>query len=225
MRNVIIFGTDQFAELLYFYLQDDKEYNVVAFTVDRQYMKTCELHGKPVICFENIEKEYNPQEYGLFLCIGYNWMNQVREQKYKEAKNKGYKIMSYCHPSSLVSTKDIGEGNIIMEGVIIGAFAKIGKGNVFYAKAHIAHHTIIGDFNFFAISVAVAGNVLIKNNCFFGNNCTVRNDIRIDSFTLIGAAAYISEDTMLGDVYVPARSIKLAARKSIDFNLTKKPNE
>lgn len=222
MEKVIIFGLNQFAELLYFNLKDDIDYEVVAFSVDEDYKNIESFCEKPVVAFEEIEKVYEPNIHGFFICIGYNKMNQLRKQKFKEIKAKGYSIMSYTHPTAYVQTNDIGEGNIIMDGVNIGPFTKIGTGNVFYPKAYIAHHTEVGSFNFFAISVAVAGNVLVGSNCFFGNNCTIKNNIKIDDFTLIGAAAYLSNDTCsCGEVYTPPRSMKLENKHSLDIDLVK----
>ena len=56
MAKVIIFGVQDFAQLAKFYLQHDSEHDVVAFSVNEQYMpegKTFE--GLPVVAFENVE--------------------------------------------------------------------------------------------------------------------------------------------------------------------------
>lgn len=223
MKKAIIFGTDQFAEVLYYFLNQPDEKNKVevsAFTVDKKYLNQTTYCGLPVIEFEQIEKYYPPEEYGIFICLGYTKMNEIRQVKFKEAKEKGYNILSYCHPTASVYAESMGEGNIIMENVTIGAFCRIGTGNVFWANAHIAHHTKMGDFNFFTISVAVAGNINIGNNCFFGNNCTIKNGINISDRTLIGAGCYLSKDTEPDGVYVPARSVQLTDKKSMDFDLS-----
>lgn len=221
MKKVIIFGTEQFGEILYHYLNEEKKYEICGFVVDKKYKNIDVFCNLPVIEFETVENVFDPKEYGMFICIGYTQMNNIRELKVNEAKKKGYIILSYFHPSAIVLTKDLGIGNIVLEGAIIGPFCKIGDGNVFWSKSHIAHHTIVGNYNFFTISVAVAGNVLIGNNCFFGNNCTIKNNIEIKDRSLIGAACYVSEGTEEGRVYVPPRSIKLDNKASIDINLKK----
>ena len=220
--KVIIFGITQFAELLYYNLKNDSNFEVVAFTVDSKYIVNPSFCGLPVVNFEIITSLYDPEENGILICVGYNKMNTVRKLKHEEAKDKGYKILSYIHPTAIVQTEIIGEGTIVFEGVIIGPFTQIGNGNVIYPKAHIAHNTIVGNFNFFTISCAIAGNVLIDDHCFFGNNCTLKNDIHVSNFSLIGAAAYLDRNAdSPGGVYVPARSIKLANRNSMDIDLTK----
>ncbi|MFT4106038.1 MAG: acetyltransferase [Lacrimispora sp.] len=219
MKNVIIFGVNQFAEMLYYYLLKENEYKVCAFTVDNDYCDEENFLGLPVVAFENVQEFYSPDEYAIFICAGYKNMNNVRTFKFQQAREKGYKIMSYIHKTAIVLTDDFGEGNIVMEGVTIGVMCRIGDGNVFWANAHVAHHTIVGDYNFFTISVSVAGNIRIHNNCFFGNNCTIRNGLDIADYTLVGAGAYISKDTEKDSVYVPQRTIKLEGKKSIEMNL------
>ena len=219
MKKAIIFGTDQFAEILYEYLLKEGQVEIIAFTINREYKIKETFKDLPVICFEEIETHYPPDIYGIYICLGYTKMNFFRAEKFAQAKKKGYTILNYTHPSALVLSEDLGEGNIIMEGVTIGIGCSIGNGNVFWARAHLAHHTQVGDFNFFTISVAIAGNIIIQNNCFFGNNCTVKNGLKIASYTLVGAGCYLSENTQEYSVYVPARSCRLDNKKSIDFKL------
>ena len=146
-------------------------------------------------------------------------MNNTRKRLFKLIKEKGYSITNYIHSTALVLSKDIGEGSLIFENVVIGRFAKIGIGNIFYPCSLFAHHSTAGDFNFFAIASSVAGNVTIGNNCFIGNNATTKDSIKISDYTLIGAGSYIAINTEPYGVYVPAKSIKLYDMKSTDFKL------
>lgn len=227
MKKVVIFGLTQFAEILVHFLKAESSgYEVVALTADNKYlpldnkMLAPSLQDLPVVPFEEVEKSYPPDEYGMFLCIGYTSMNMARQQKYNETKCKGYQVMSYIHPTAVVLTEELGEGTIIMENATIGAFVKMGTGNVVWAAAHIAHHTVVEDFNFFTISVGVAGNIKIGCNCFFGNNCTIKNAIEIADRTLVGADCYLSKSTLPDQVYVPARTVLLENKKSLDMKLT-----
>lgn len=219
MEKAIIFGADQFAEILYYFLRQEDKVEVLAFVVDKQYRKSDAYMGLPLVDFETVEQIYSPAEFGVYIALGYTNMNTVRETKYREVREKGYRILSYVHPSSVINAKSVGDGLIAMENVTIGYDCQIGDGNVFWANAHVAHHTKMGDFNFFTISVAVAGNIIIGNNCFFGNNCTIKNGIYIADKTLIGAGCYLDKDTHPYEVHVPYRSICLSGKRSTDFSL------
>lgn len=219
MRKAVIFGVSQFSELLTYYLTAEKQVEISAYTVESAYLPAQNTFQSPVVPFEEVEKRYPPEEYGMFLCVGYNQMNTVRERIYAQAKEKGYEILSYVHPTATVLSEPLGEGTIIFERVLIGPFVKMGVGNVFWAGAHVAHHTEIGNFNFFTISVAVAGNIHIGNNCFFGNNCTIRNNITIADHTLVGAGCYVTQSTGRYSVHVPVRSVELKGKCSLDMRL------
>lgn len=218
MKKVIIFGVTQFAEILSHYIEREGVCEIAGYTVNAPYVPPGG-GGYPVLPFEQIEEHYPPDQYSMFICVGYNRMNAVREKIFRQAKDKGYEILSYIHPTATVLTDAIGEGTIIMERAVIGPFVKMGMGNVFWADSHVAHHTTMGNFNFFTISVAVAGNIVIGSNCFFGNNCTIKNGIRIGDYTLIGAGCYASRETEPYSVYVPARSIQLEGKRSLDMHL------
>lgn len=220
MKNVIIFGLEQFADMIFHLLENDDGYHVCGFCADKQYMNGAEeKFSLPVTAFEELEQRFEPKEHGILFCIGYTDMNRLREQRMMEAAQRGYKILGYAHPTALIQTEDIGQGNIFMEGSVIGQGCTIGNGNVFYPMAHIAHHTTVGNYNFFTISCAVAGNIKIDDYCVFGNNCTIKNGIEIQEGTLVGAGAYIAHSTEAWSVYVPPRSYKLEGKSSLDFKL------
>ena len=67
MEKVIIFGVQDFAQLASFYLRHDSDYEVVAFTVNRDHMPSAPtFDGKPVVPFEGIENSFKPGDYKMF---------------------------------------------------------------------------------------------------------------------------------------------------------------
>lgn len=219
MKKIVIFGLTDLALRVSHHILQDSQYEVVAYTVERKYMQE-QFFNKPVVPFENIEKYYPPDSVGMLICIGYTDMNMVRKRIYSEAKVKGYRIMSYIHPTATISTDTMGEGTIIFERVIIGQFVKLGAMNVFDIGTAISHHSEIGDFNYFAPSVAMAGYVTVGKNCFFGVNSTIRNKVSISDYTLVGAGCYVSKDTEPYSVQVPVRSVTLEGKSSLDIKLS-----
>ena len=99
-KKAIIFGVGELADLLLFYLTNDSNYKVEAFTVDKSYKKGDIHSGLPLIEFENIEKYYPPEKYCMFVAIGYKDLNFLRSKKYIEAKYKGYKLGTYISSTS-----------------------------------------------------------------------------------------------------------------------------
>ena len=220
MKKTIIFGLSDFAGQLYRYNKIDKIFDLCAFTADRDYCSIGELFGLPVIPFDELPAKCPPNEYDILIALGYQRMNDIRKATYGKIKDLGYDVLSYVHPSVIMLTDKIGEGNIFLEGTVVGLDCVIGNCNIFKASTHISHDTVIGDFNYFSVSTSIAGEVTIKDNCFFGNNSTTNDKITIASYTLAGAGAYIAHDVNEEyGVYVPARTIRLENKNSREMKL------
>ena len=57
MEKVIIFGIGDISQIAYLYLSENKNYEIVAFTIDKEYIKEDTFLGLPVVAFENLEDE------------------------------------------------------------------------------------------------------------------------------------------------------------------------
>ena len=52
MAKVVLFGILDTAELAHYYLEHDSEHEVVAFTVNREYIQKPSFRGLPLVAFE-----------------------------------------------------------------------------------------------------------------------------------------------------------------------------
>ncbi|MFY9074607.1 acetyltransferase [Malaciobacter mytili] len=209
MKKVIIFGTTDFAEVVSYYLTKDPNYEVICFTLDKEYIKDTNFNGIPIKEFENIEKNFPPSEYSMFIAVGYNKMNKVREQKYIEAKNKGYELITYISPNVfLYDNVKIGDNCFIFEDNTLQPFSKIGNNTILWSGNHLGHHSIIGNNCFITSHVVIAGRVNIGNNTFIGINSTIRDNIKIGKENMIGAGSLILKNTDDYSVYSPNETIK-----------------
>lgn len=217
MKDIVIFGANNFGRILKYYIDIDDERNVAAFTMDKKFIENEEFYGKPVVAFEDLTDNFPPSEYDILLAIGNSKMNQVREVIFKKCKDSGYAIASYVHSSCSIRSSDIGEGNIFLENCLVYPYSKIGDGNLMWDHVLISHDCTVGNFNTFAGYADLCGYVTIGNNGFFGKHCILNNFVKIADYTLVGAAAYAKNDTKPYDVVVPARSIILENKKSTDL--------
>jgi sugar O-acyltransferase (sialic acid O-acetyltransferase NeuD family) len=203
MKDVVIFGLGELAQLAYYYLKNDSAYNVVGFTVDEQYRKQDTWLGLPVANFESVEDVYSPEETGMFVALGYNQLNKSRKQKCQAAKAKGFSLVSYLSSrAAICPNAKIGENCMIMENVTVQPFVTIGDGVILCNGAQIAHHTAIGDYCFIAASAVVGGLTAVAACCFVGMNATIRDKISVGEASLIGAGAIVLEDAPAGSAYL-----------------------
>lgn len=194
MRKVIIIGTSELSVCFYKSLIYEIEYEVVAFTVNREFIKDKVVEGLPVIPFEDLSEIFNMSEYEIALTIGYKKMNDIREYFYNECKRLGYKIMTYISPKAIVYSDKIGEGTLIYPGAYVGPYCEIGVANIIHMQVCVSHHIKTGNFNFLAGGTMIGGNVVIGSNCFIGMSNTIRNGIKIGDRVLIGAKNYVPKD-------------------------------
>lgn len=203
MAKVIIFGNGQIASVGYFYLTHDSEHEVVAFTVDRAFVREESLFGLPVVPFEEVEKLYPPDQYKMLVMVSYRKVNKLRSEKYGQAKDKGYELISYV--SSKATTWPglvLGDNCFIMENNVIQPFVEIGNNVILWSGNHIGHHTRIQDHCFLASHVVVSGSVTVGPYCFLGVNATIRDNITLGAETVVGAGALILRDAPDRGVFI-----------------------
>lgn len=202
MKKLVIFGIGEQAEMAYYYFKNDSSYDVVGFTVDREFIDKDRLFDLPIIEFENILKEYSIEEYELFIAIGYNKVNKLRTEKYLVCKEKGYKIASYISSKASIFTDNIGENAFILEDNTVQPYVQIGNNVTLWSGNHIGHHSCIKDNCFITSQVVISGGCIIGENTFIGVNATLRDHIKIGKSNVIGAGALILGDTEDNKVYM-----------------------
>jgi len=218
-RSLVIVGNTTNARLAKWFFEKDSNYQVVAFSVNREYIEEDTWLGLPVVPFEDLEQYYPPADCDAFVAIGYTKMNQIREKMYHETKEKGYTLPNYISSKcSFLTEEPIGDNNLILEDNTIQPFVKIGSNNVFWSGNHIGHDTVIHDHITITSHVVVSGYCQIHNNCFLGVNATLHNEITLHKATLVAAAAIIAKSTKEEKgIYLPARST-LLDKKSDEIN-------
>jgi len=204
-RKLVVFGAKQIAEVCAFYFDHDSGYDVVAFTVDGEFLDASTFSGRPVVPFEEIGSVYPPGSHDLFVAVSYQKMNRVRAEKCAAAQAMGYTLARYVSSKAITwPTLSVGENTFIMEANVVQPFATIGSNTIVWSGNHIGHHSRIGDHCFLASHIVVSGGVAIGDHCFIGVNATLRDGIRVADRCLIGAGATVLKDTRPDEVYAAA---------------------
>src|SRR4026208_27483 len=94
MAKIVIFGAGDIARLAEFYFSTDSEHEVVAFTVDAEYLTGATFLDRPLLPFDRVALMYPPSSFKMFVALSYARMNQVREAKCREARAAGYDLVS-----------------------------------------------------------------------------------------------------------------------------------
>ncbi|MEE7624903.1 acetyltransferase [Methylobacter sp. Wu8] len=210
MANVVIFGIKDFAELAHYYLERDSVHEVVAFSVNRDYLPEDPVfRGLPVVAFEDVESLFPPDNHAFFAPMSPKNMNRDREAVYQTIKGKGYQCISYLSSKATVFDNEIGENCFILENNTLQPFTRIGNNVVLWSGNHIGHHSVIHDHVTFTSHVVMSGHCDIGSYSFFGVNSTLRDGLRIAEGSFVAMASSIVKDTEAWGVYKGNPAIKL----------------
>lgn len=209
MAKVIIFGIQDFAELAHYYLENDSEHEVVAFSVHEKYLPENRLfHGLPIVAFENIEKEYVPGDFKFFAPMAPQDMNKLRESVYNTIKAKGYELISYVSSQATLFNNPIGDNCFILENNTIQPFTSIGNNVILWSGNHIGHHSVVKDHVMFTSQVVLSGHCVVESYATLGVNATIRDGITIAEGTFVAMAASIIKNTDPWSMYKGNPAVK-----------------
>jgi sugar O-acyltransferase (sialic acid O-acetyltransferase NeuD family) len=209
MAKIIIFGIQDFAELAHYYLKNDSQHEVVAFSVNEQYLpENKTFRGLPVVAFENIESQYPQLQYEFFAPMAPVKMNRLREEIYHAIKAKGYKLISYISSKATLFDNPVGDNCFILENNTIQPFTTIGNNVILWSGNHIGHHSAIKDHVMFTSHVVLSGHCTVENYCTLGVNATIRDGITLAEGTFVAMAASIIKNTEPWGLYKGNPGIK-----------------
>ena len=192
---LILMGNTAFAEVAYEYFTHDSGYEVVAFSVEKPYLKKTALLGLPVVPFESVEKSCAPRTHRFFVAITYAQSNHLRTRFYLQAKEKGYTPASYVSSRAFVwRNAQLGEHCFIFENNVIQPFSKVGNNCILWSGNHVGHHSLIQDHCFISSHVVIAGFSKIGEYCFMGINAAMSNNLTIGKRCTIGAGALVLDN-------------------------------
>lgn len=215
MAKIVIFGSSEIAEIVHFYLTHDSEHEVVAFTVDENYIQSESFHNLPMVPYEKLEDYYPPDRYQLFIAISYQKVNKLRASRYLNAKERGYRLVSYVSSKALYYNTPIGDNCFVLENNVIQPFVTIGNNCLLLGGNHLGHHCTLHDHCFLAADVSIGGGSVIGEYTFIGLNATIRNYVKVGKENIIGAGALILSNTEDRGVYSPGET----ARFDVPSNL------
>lgn len=207
MQKIIIFGSSEIAELAKYYFEEEKKAEIVAFTVDDEYIKEENFLGRPIVPFSELPESFPPNKYNMHVALSYKRLNKLREEKYFQAKQSGYRLESFISDNSAVSNNaSIGDNCFILENQTIQPLVSIGNNVMLWSGNHIGHGTSIGDHTYFASHVVISGNCKIGQRCFFGVNSTIKDYTTIGDDCFVSMGASVTKDLNSGAVVLPAKS-------------------
>lgn len=219
-RPLVLIGAGEMAQIAFEYFTCDSDYEVVAFSVEREYLRAPTLCGLPVLAYEDLERVHAPDRAEVFVAVPATGLNRLRTRLFQDARRRGYRCARYVSSRAFVwRNAEIGENCFVFEGNVIQPFVRIGDNCVLWSGNHIGHRSVVGDNVFVASHAVVSGYCEIGAGSFVGVNATCNDRVRVAADNVIGAGALIVRDTEPGRVYVGSPARALPGRSSFDVAL------
>jgi sugar O-acyltransferase (sialic acid O-acetyltransferase NeuD family) len=201
-RQLVIVGDSAFAEIAHEYFDADSDYRVVGFAVESAYLKRSELHGLPVVAFEELEQHFPAADHEVFVATVYTQLNRLRTRLAQAAKGRGYRLASFVSPRAFVwRNVKLGEHCFVFEDNTVQPFVTIGDNVVLWSGNHIGHHSVVESNCFVSSHVVISGFCTIGANSFLGVNATVANNIKVGRDNWVGPNTALMKDTPDGALY------------------------
>lgn len=219
-KRLVLIGAGEMAQIACEYFEHDSDYEVVGFSVERQYLTQSTLAGRPVVPYEELETYFPPSEVEAFVAIPASQLNRLRTRFYLDAKRRGYRFATYVSSRAFVwRNATIGENSFIFENNVIQPFVSIGNNCILWSGNHVGHRTVVHDHVFVASHAVISGFCEIGESSFVGVNTTFNDHVKVAADNVIGSGALVHRDTEQGRIYVGSPAKAVPDRSSFDVRL------
>ena len=121
--------------------------------------------------------------------------NDTRRKVAEKLTTEGATFERAIHPNAVLSpSTKIGEGTVVMAGVLINAFSQIGRHCIINTGASIDHECQLEDFVHVSPHATLCGNVSVGEGTWIGAGSTIIQGINIGKWCVIGAGSVVTKD-------------------------------
>ena len=175
---------------------------------------------RPAGFVDDDPKTHGQQRLGLPVLGGFEWLqkqaaagpvevvlgiggNQARQTVARRCLEAGVKLQVAVHPSATVAASArLGQGTVVMAGVVVNADAQAGEGVILNTGAVIEHDVVIGDYAHVSPNSTMGGAARLGVLSQLGIGAVVLPGVAVGSRTVVGGGAVVIRDLPDGVVAV-----------------------
>ena len=194
MDKILLIGAGGHARSCIDVLEEENQFEIAGLIEKGESISNNSL-GYSVIGTDDDLKILRQQYKNALITVGQIKSPKIRIKLYQLLKELDFTLPVIVSSQAYVSKhSQIGEGSIIMHGVIINANAKIGNNCIINNHALIEHDAVIGDHCHIATGVIINGEVCVGNETFIGSGAVTKQCISIGNNCIIGAGVVLKKD-------------------------------
>ena len=194
-NNIVVFGSGDTAQVVIDIIEKESKYRIIGL-IDRNDNKGIKIFGYEVLGDEDDLKKLIKEHHliGGIIGVGDNFLRYRISSNIRE-KIPEFHFINAIHPNSIIAHNVlIGQGNIVIGGVVVNCNAKIGNFCFLNTNSSLDHDSIMQDYSSIAPGVTIGGNVIIKDFSSVSLGANVINDIVIGEHTVIGSGSTVLFD-------------------------------
>ena len=194
MDKILLIGAGGHARSCIDVLEEENQFEIAGLIEKGERISNNSL-GYSVIGTDDDLKVLRKHYKNAIITVGQIKSPKIRIKLYQLLKELDFTLPAIISPHAHVSKHaQIGEGSIIMHGVIINANAKIGNNCIINNRALIEHDAVIGDHCHIATGAIINGEVSVENETFIGSSAVTKQAISIGKNCVIGAGVVLKND-------------------------------
>ncbi|SEO80326.1 acetyltransferase [Aquisalimonas asiatica] len=100
--------------------------------------------------------------------------NQVRADMHARLVGRGLEVVTVIHPdASVAPSASVGDGVVVMGGVVVGTEAQLGNGVIVNAGATVDHHAVVEEFGHVGAGSVLAGGARVGERAWLRAGCVL----------------------------------------------------
>jgi len=184
--QLIVIGAGGHAQACIDVIEQENKYEIAGLVGVSSELNT-QFLGYSIIATDNDLQELAKEYRFAFIAIGQIKSPVNRIRLYQKLFELGFQFPQIISPTATVSQyATIGDGSIIMNGVIINAGAKVGINCIINTKAVLEHNVTVNDNCHISTGAMLNGDVTVDSGSFIGSGCIIKEGITIGSNCLVG---------------------------------------
>ena len=193
-ENIILIGAGGHALSCIDVIEQENKYNIHGLVGLKDEVGK-KISGYSVIATQdelvNLSKDFRY----AFIAVGQIKSVKLRIDLYESVLNTGFKIPSIISPQSFISrTVQVGEGTIIMNGVILNSGVRIGNNCIINSKALIEHGTQVADHCHISTGAILNGDCVVESKSFVGSGAIVKHGITIKTSSFVNMGQIVTKN-------------------------------
>lgn len=193
-ENIILIGAGGHALSCIDVIEKENKYNIHGLVGLKDEVGK-KISGYSVIATQdelvNLSKDFRY----AFIAVGQIKSVKLRIDLYERVLNSGFKMPSIISPQSFISrTVQVGEGTIIMNGVVLNSGVRIGNNCIINSKALIEHGTQVADHCHISTGAILNGDCVVESKSFVGSGAIVKHGITIKTGSFVNMGQIVTKD-------------------------------